>query len=53
MNGSRPPIAIVGMGCRLPGAVTPEELWTVLEDRRDPFRTDLPNERFEPSHIRR
>ncbi|WP_308457837.1 type I polyketide synthase, partial [Streptomyces sp. SM12] len=40
-EGSRPeatdePIAIVAMGCRLPGGITsPEELWQLLADRGD------------------
>ncbi|MEC3953115.1 alpha/beta fold hydrolase [Nocardia sp. CDC153] len=38
------PIAIIGMSCRLPGAVTsPEELWQLLDDGRDaiaPFPPD-------------
>lgn len=39
------PIAIVGIGLRLPGADDPEELWTLLEQRRDVTR-EIPNERF-------
>ncbi|MFJ7153276.1 SDR family NAD(P)-dependent oxidoreductase [Streptomyces sp. NPDC100445] len=39
------PIAIVSMGCRLPGGVTsPEELWTLLAEGRD-ARTDFPSDR--------
>ncbi|WP_373294886.1 type I polyketide synthase, partial [Dactylosporangium sucinum] len=42
--GMREPIAIVGMGCRLPGGVrTPDDLWRLLADGRDavgPFPTD-------------
>ena len=46
MNGPRPAIAIIGMGCRLPGAATPGEFWDALEAGRDPFGTDLPADRF-------
>ena len=31
-------IAIVGMGCRLPGANSPEEFWTLLREGRDVIR---------------
>ncbi|HEX4310704.1 MAG TPA: type I polyketide synthase [Acidobacteriaceae bacterium] len=29
------PIAIIGMGCRIPGASDPEALWTLVRDRRE------------------
>ncbi|WP_019075974.1 type I polyketide synthase [Streptomyces hokutonensis] len=39
------PIAIVGMGCRLPGGVTsPEELWRLVEDGTDAL-TGFPGDR--------
>ncbi|MFI1913805.1 type I polyketide synthase [Nocardia sp. NPDC020380] len=39
------PIAIVGMSCRLPGAVaSPEDLWQLLQDGRDAI-TPFPTER--------
>lgn len=32
-------IAIVGMACRLPGATTPQALWTLLEHGQEPLET--------------
>lgn len=41
---SRSPIAIVGIGCRLPGAVDgPEALWTLLGEGRDAIGPIPPN----------
>ncbi|MEO7733519.1 MAG: type I polyketide synthase, partial [Kofleriaceae bacterium] len=31
------PIAVVGMACRLPGCESAQELWQLLDDRRDPI----------------
>lgn len=40
------PIAVVGMGCRLPGGATsPEKLWQLLE-RKQSARTEVPADRF-------
>ena len=37
--GDRDPIAVIGIGCRLPGGVaTPEQLWQLLENRLDATR---------------
>ncbi len=33
------PIAIIGMSCRLPGASSPEELWSMLVEGRDALRS--------------
>ncbi|SER47641.1 polyketide synthase 12 [Streptomyces sp. yr375] len=42
------PIAIVGMGCRLPGGIaSPEDLWRVLEDGGDAI-SDFPTDREWP-----
>ncbi|MGW7533246.1 SDR family NAD(P)-dependent oxidoreductase [Amycolatopsis sp. NPDC054798] len=38
------PIAIVGLGCRLPGARTPEEFWALLREGRDAL-TGFPDDR--------
>ncbi|MCX4165234.1 MULTISPECIES: beta-ketoacyl synthase N-terminal-like domain-containing protein [Paraburkholderia] len=34
-TGTRPDIAIVGMGCRFPGANNPAEFWQLLQEGRD------------------
>ncbi|MQT01736.1 beta-ketoacyl synthase N-terminal-like domain-containing protein [Streptomyces jumonjinensis] len=39
------PIAVVGMGCRLPGAADPGAYWTLLREGRDAV-TDAPPERW-------
>ena len=39
------PIAIVGMGCRFPGANNPEEFWQLLVDGKDAI-TSIPEERW-------
>jgi acyl transferase domain-containing protein len=42
---SHEPIAIVGMGCRLPGGVSsPDELWTLVSQGRDAV-TEFPRDR--------
>lgn len=40
-----PPIAIVGRGCVLPGALSPEALWELVRDGRDVL-TGVPPERW-------
>lgn len=42
---TREPIAIIGMACRLPGAVSPEALWTLLEAGHDAV-TEGPSEQW-------
>lgn len=41
------PVAITGIGCRVPGASNLESLWDSFVSFRDPFRV-LPNARFDP-----
>ncbi|MFY2558014.1 beta-ketoacyl synthase N-terminal-like domain-containing protein [Corallococcus terminator] len=40
------PIAIVGIGCRLPGATGPDAFWRMLLDQRDAIR-EVPPDRFD------
>src|SRR4051794_33006921 len=40
------PIAIVGMGCRFPGATNPTEFWDLLRDGRDAMG-DVPADRWD------
>ena len=40
------PIAIIGMGCRLPGANNPAEFWQLLVDGRDMI-SEVPSERWD------
>ncbi|MEO1671974.1 MAG: beta-ketoacyl synthase N-terminal-like domain-containing protein [Cyanobacteria bacterium J06631_2] len=40
------PIAVVGMGCRFPGANNPEEFWQLLQEGRDGI-IPTPRERWE------
>ncbi|MEO8181733.1 MAG: SDR family NAD(P)-dependent oxidoreductase [Deltaproteobacteria bacterium] len=47
MNNRREPIAIIGIGCRLPGGLnTPEELWAALCEGRDCMRA-VPSDRWD------
>lgn len=46
-DSKREPIAIVGMGCRLPGgSETPERFWDLLHEGRDAV-TEIPPERWD------
>ncbi|MCP4993781.1 MAG: SDR family NAD(P)-dependent oxidoreductase [Gammaproteobacteria bacterium] len=44
-DGQAEPIAIVGIGCRFPGADTPEAFWNLLRDGVD-LVTDIPSDRW-------
>ena len=43
-------IAVVAIGCRYPGASSPEALWTLLRDGESPFR-EAPAERFDAAQL--
>lgn len=43
---NREPIAIIGMGCRFPGAPDPESFWQLLRDGVDATR-EVPKERWD------
>jgi polyketide synthase 5 len=46
-SASVTPVAVVGMGCRLPGGITsPEQLWDALL-RGDDLVTEIPSERWD------
>ncbi|KIG14079.1 Malonyl CoA-acyl carrier protein transacylase [Enhygromyxa salina] len=42
------PVAIVGLGCRFPGAASPEAFWRLLHDGVDAI-TEVPLERWDPA----
>jgi len=44
-NVENEPVAIVGLGCRFPGASSPDEFWTLLEEGREAIR-EVPRERW-------
>jgi acyl transferase domain-containing protein len=44
--GSSEPIAIIGMGCRFPGANSPEEFWQLLRDGVDTI-SEVPKNRWD------
>src|SRR5437588_3435052 len=47
-GGETEPIAIVGIGCRFPGANDPEAFWRLLRDGRDAI-TEVPADRWDIS----
>ncbi|HTJ67162.1 MAG TPA: aminotransferase class I/II-fold pyridoxal phosphate-dependent enzyme [Actinospica sp.] len=44
------PIAIIGLGCRLPGAPDPESYWRLLLDARDAI-TEVPADRWDARRV--
>lgn len=49
-QGSREPVAIVGLGCRFPGAEGPDAFWDLLAHGGDAI-TDIPAERWPASRF--
>ncbi|MEE1942545.1 aminotransferase class I/II-fold pyridoxal phosphate-dependent enzyme [Streptomyces sp. TRM 70361] len=49
--GADEPIAIIGMGCRFPGAPDPESYWRLLTDGRDAVG-EVPPGRWDPERVR-
>lgn len=45
------PVAIVGMGCRFPGARDHHQLWELLRGRRDTVGAGAPTERFDAAAL--
>jgi acyl transferase domain-containing protein len=45
-RASREPIAIIGLGCRLPGAVDQDAFWALLREGRDAVE-EIPSERWD------
>jgi len=51
-NGSREPIAVIGIGCRFPMAAGPEEFWQLLAAGTDAMRP-VPAERWDAGSVAR
>src|ERR1041385_5377963 len=49
-QGRHEPVAIIGMGCRLPGAQGVEAFWKLLCDGQDAI-TEVPADRFDVSAV--
>lgn len=45
-RAGREPIAVIGLGCRVPGAANPAEFWELLRDGRDAMG-QIPPDRFD------
>ncbi|MEM7530532.1 MAG: type I polyketide synthase, partial [Chloroflexota bacterium] len=49
-NRNREPIAIIGLGCRLPSGIdTPDQFWSLLQNGDDAIR-EVPSERWDLEH---
>ncbi|WP_157882434.1 type I polyketide synthase, partial [Streptomyces silvensis] len=49
-GGGHEPIAVVGMGCRFPGAPDAESYWRLLRDGRDAI-TEVPRDRWDADRV--
>ncbi len=50
VNTNREPIAIIGIGCRFPGANGPEAFWNLLREGLDAI-TEIPPDRFDVGDV--
>ncbi|MFH8988094.1 aminotransferase class I/II-fold pyridoxal phosphate-dependent enzyme [Streptomyces sp. NPDC017940] len=49
-GGGHEPIAVVGIGCRFPGAPDPDSYWRLLRDGRDAI-TEVPRDRWDATRV--
>ncbi|MEV2255558.1 aminotransferase class I/II-fold pyridoxal phosphate-dependent enzyme [Streptomyces sp. NPDC050147] len=49
-GGGHEPIAVVGIGCRFPGAPDPDSYWQLLRDGRDAI-TEVPRDRWDAGQV--
>ena len=50
MQPKHEPIAVIGIGCRLPGADSPEAFWNLLIEGRDAIG-DVPPDRWDVDRL--